>query len=232
MTTTTTTRPRSEGATPTASVSVVTRRAEPHTGTTRTPAARTPAARTGVTHSRRTARSGGAAVVAVLLLTVPVVGLLDAAPPSGSTLDVAASFLVVAGLDVLVGRGLYLSARHRAHPAAYAALLSRLGHALLLVVAAVLLASRGAAGVPAFRDDWGTALLVLAVHLAIAGVALWRARIAPRTLCAAVALCGAATLALAAAGGPAALLPLLVPALAGEAVLAAALLQHALRPSR
>lgn len=184
---------------------------------------------------RRTARSAGtagAAVVAILLLTVPVVGLLDAVRASTSTLDVAASFLVVAGLDVVVGLGLYLAARRRAHPAAYAALLSRVGHGLLLVVAAVLLATRGAAGVPAFRDDWGTALLVLAVHLAIAAVALWRARLAPRSLCAALALCGVATLALAAAAGPAGLGTLLAPTLAGEALLAAALLRHALLPGR
>ena len=179
------------------------------------------------------ARAAGLALVSALALTLPVAGLLDAVGPSPSTLDVAVSFLVVGGLEVVVGRGLYALARDRAHPAAYAALLSRVGHGALVAVAAALLASRGTAGVAAFRADWATALLVLAVHLVVAGVALWRARVTPRAVSATVAAGGAAALVVAAVtAGQDALLPVLVPLLVAEAVLAGTLLRCGLRRDR
>jgi hypothetical protein len=178
------------------------------------------------------ARLAGAALLAVLALTVPAAGVLAAVGPSASSLDVAASFLLVAALDVVVARGLYVLARGRAYPAAYAALLSRVGHGILLAIAAVLLASRGTAGLDGFRGDWSTALLVLAAHLCVAGVALWRARLVPRTVSAAVAGGGAASLVLAGVtAGEDVLLPVLVPLLVAEGVLACALLRCGLRPT-
>jgi hypothetical protein len=180
-----------------------------------------------------TARGAGLALVGGLALSVPAVGLLDAAAVGGSTLDVAASLLVVAALDLVVGRGLYVVAGGRVLPAAYAALLSRIGHGLVLAVAAGMLIVRGAPGVPAFRDDWSTASLVLAAHLLVAGVALWRSRIAPRGVALAVSAGGAASLTLAALpGGAPGLLTVLTPVLAADAVLAGALILHGLRPAR
>lgn len=180
-----------------------------------------------------TARGAGLALVGGLALSVPAIGLLDAAASGGSTLDLAASLLVVAGLDVVVGRGLYLVAGERALPAAYAALLSRIGHGLLLAVAAGMLLWRGGDGVAAFRDDWVAASLVLAAHLLVAGVALWRSRVAARGVALAVSAGGAASLALGAlATGASGLLPVLAPVLAADAVLAYALLGHGLRPAR
>jgi hypothetical protein len=145
-----------------------------------------------------------------------------------SSLDIAVSFVLVAALQVVVARGIYLLARQRAHPAAYAALLSRVGHAMLLAVAAGLLAVKGVDGVDGFRADWRTALLVLAVHLVVAAVALWRARLAPRAVPVAVAVGGAASLVLAAVTpGQEAILPVLAPLLVADALLAGALLRSA-----
>lgn len=212
--------------------------AAPHPSPSAARTSRTvPRARAGrVTRERAlagTARGAGLALVGGLAISVPAIGLLDAAAVGGSTVDVAASLLVVAALDVVVGRGLYLVAGGRALPAAYAALLSRFGHGLLLAVAAGLLLWRGAPGVPAFRHDWGTASLVLAAHLLVAGVTLWRSRIAPRGVALAVSAGGAASLTLAAlpTGAPG-LLAVLVPVLAADAVLAGALILHGLRPAR
>jgi hypothetical protein len=173
-----------------------------------------------------TARGAGLAIIGGLALSVPAVGLLDAAAGGGSTLDVAASLLVVAALDVVVGRGLYRVAGERALPAAYAALLSRVGHGLLLAAAAAMLLWRGGTGITAFREDWSTASLVLAAHLVVAAVALWRARVAPRALALAVATLAALP------GGAVGLLAVLAPVLVADAVLAFALLAHGLRPAR
>ncbi len=178
------------------------------------------------------ARTAGLSLLASLALVLPAVGLLDALPSGGSTLDVAASLVVVAGLDVLAGRGLYLAAGGRARPAAYAALLSRVGHALLLAVAASLLVLRGAEGVPAFRHDWATASLVLAAHLVIAGVALWRSRVTARGPALGVAAAGAVALLVPLAPGAAGLLTVLAPVLVGEAVLAVTLLHSGMHPAR
>ncbi len=215
MTTTTTSRPRAAAASPAS----VARRRGRATGAERALAG--------------TARGAGIALVGGLALSVPAVGLLDAVPTGGSTADVAASLFVVAGLDVVVGRGLYLVAGDRARPAAYAALLSRVGHGLLLAVAASLLLWRGSAGAAGFRHDWYTASLVLAAHLLVAGVALWRSRLTPRLVALAVTAGGGAALALAAlpTAGPG-LVALLVPVLTADAVLALALLAHGLRPAR
>jgi hypothetical protein len=180
-----------------------------------------------------TARGAGLAIIGGLALSVPAVGLLDAAAGGGSTLDVAASLLVVAALDVVVGRGLYRVAGERALPAAYAALLSRVGHGLLLAAAAAMLLWRGGTGITAFREDWSTASLVLAAHLVVAAVALWRARVAPRALALAMAAGGVLALTLAALpGGAEGLLAVLAPVLVADAVLAFALLAHGLRPAR
>ena len=178
--------------------------------------------------SAGTARIAAVALVTLLALTIPAVPLLDTPGAAVSSLDIAVSFVLVAALQVVVARGIYLLARQRAHPAAYAALLSRVGHAMLLAVAAGLLAVKGVDGVDGFRADWRTALLVLAVHLVVAAVALWRARLAPRAVPVAVAVGGAASLVLAAVTpGQEAILPVLAPLLVADALLAVALLRSA-----
>jgi hypothetical protein len=178
--------------------------------------------------SAGTARIAAVALVTLLALTIPAVPLLDTPGAAVSSLDIAVSFVLVAALQVVVARGIYLLARQRAHPAAYAALLSRVGHAMLLAVAAGLLAVKGVDGVDGFRADWRTALLVLAVHLVVAAVALWRARLAPRAVPVAVAVGGAASLVLAAVTpGQEAILPVLAPLLVADALLAGALLRSA-----
>ncbi len=182
--------------------------------------------------TRRAARDAGLALVAALALALPAGPLVVAAAPTSSALDVAVSFLVVAGLELVAARGVYAVARRRAHPAAYAALLSRAGHAVLVVVAATLLAARGRDGLGAFRDDLSTALVVLALHLVLAGLALHRARLAPWALSGPVALGGGAALALTAVSGSAALVPAAGAAFAAEAVLAVALLRCGLRSPR
>jgi hypothetical protein len=237
MTTTTTRRP--EPATPPPAdrpASAGLRRAAPPT-----PVVRNGAPGPRPRHVRRVtrgavpagaARTAGLSLVAALALTVPAVGLLDALEAGGSALDVAASLLVVAGLDVVAGRGLYLAAGGRARPAAYAALLSRVGHGLLLAVAAAFLVARGAEGAPAFRDDWTTASLVLAAHLVVAGVALWRSRVAARMPALAVTAAGGVALLVSLAPGTTGLLAVLSPVLVGEALLAVTLLHCGLHPAR
>ncbi len=200
-------------------------------------ATRAPRVRPGRRVARGTAAAGaartaGLAILASVALVVPAIGLLDTLPSGGSSLDVAVSLLVVAGLDVVVARGLYLAVGGRARPAAYAALLSRIGHALLLVVAATLLSTRGVEGLPTFRDDWTTATLVLAAHLVVAGVALWRSRVAARAPALAVTVAGTVALLVPLAPGAAGLLPVLAPVLVGEALLAVTLLHAGLHPAR
>ena len=88
-----------------------------------------------------------AAIAGTLALSLPAVALLDR-PAGTATVDVVASFLLVGGLEVVAARALWRLTRGHAHPAAYAALLARLGYALLLVVGALVLLVQGPAGRP------------------------------------------------------------------------------------
>ncbi|MGG5259841.1 hypothetical protein [Phycicoccus avicenniae] len=187
-----------------------------------------PGARVRAAATRRPAvRTAGLALAAglgSLALSVPAVAQLDGLGSRSSGIDVVASFLVVAVLEVVLARTLWTLTRDRARPAAWAALLARTGYALLVAVGAVLLLAQGDAGAEAFRGHWSDALGVLGLHLVAAAVALRQSGLAGRIGSTAMALCGA--LALVAGllpGTDPALTTVLVPAVTGEALLAAAL---------
>ena len=142
---------------------------------------------------RRGARVAGLALLAMVLVSVPATWLLDAAEPWGPA-AAGVAFLAVAALDVSAGWGLYLVLHRRAHPPAYAALVSRVGYAVLLAASAARLLWPGGGGVEAFEADWDRALIVFGLHLTVAAVALWRSRLAPRVVVAATGAAGAAYL--------------------------------------
>lgn len=175
---------------------------------------------------RHTARVAAVALAALTLLSVPATALLDTADRPGTRALVGAGFVVVAALEVVVGWGLYGLLRERAHPPAYAALVSRAGYAALLTAAAGRLLWPGGDGVAGFRADWSLALVVLGVHLLVTAVALWRSRRVPGAVVAGAAVAGTASL-LAVVGQGLPLpdvLPgagLLLPAALGELVLLA-----------
>jgi hypothetical protein len=142
---------------------------------------------------RRPARVAGVAIAAVTALLLPATALLDAADRPGTLAFVAVAFAVVAGLEVVVGWGLYALLRERAHSPAYAALVSRAGYAVLLTAAAGRLLWPGGDGVAGFRQDWSLALVVLGVHLLVTSVALWHSRRVPAVVVAGTALAGTAS---------------------------------------
>ena len=107
------------------------------------------------------------------MLSVPATALLDTADRPGTRALVGAGFVAVAALEVVVGWGLYVLLRERAHSPAYAALVSRGGYAVLLTAAAGRLLWPGGDGVAGFRADWSLALVVLGVHLLVTAIALW-----------------------------------------------------------
>ena len=176
---------------------------------------------------RRTARVAGVALAVLTVLSVPATALLDTADRPGGTRALAgAAFVSVAALEVVVGWGLYVLLRDRAHSPAYAALVSRGGYAVLLTAAAARLLWPGGDGVDGFRSDWSLALVVLGVHLLVTATALWCARWVPGAVVAGAAVAGTASLLAAVGGG----LPLpdvlpgagaLLPAALGEIVLLA-----------
>jgi len=143
---------------------------------------------------RHRARVATVALAALTVLCLPAAAVLDDADRPATRAAVGAVFVVIAGLEVVVGRGLYLLLRERAHPPAYAALVSRAGYAVLLAAAAGRLAWPGGDGAAGFRDDWSLALLVLGVHLLLTSVALWRSRRVPGAVVAGTALAGTASL--------------------------------------
>ncbi len=170
-----------------------------------------------------------AAIAGTLALSLPAVALLDR-PAGTATVDVVASFLIVGGLEVVAARSLWRLTRSHAHPAAYAALLARLGYALLLVVGALVLLVQGPSGTTAFGAHWGSALGVLGLHLVAVGVALRRCPAAGQFGPLLLSACGAAGLA--AALSPVDGVPLtaaLAPVLVGEVVLAGVLLRTTTR---
>ena len=142
---------------------------------------------------RHGTRVAGLALLAMVVVSVPATWLLDAAQPWAPP-AAGVAFLGIAALDVSAGWGLYLVLRRRAHPPAYAALVSRVGYAVLLAASAARLLWPGGGGVEAFRADWDRALLVFGLHLVVAAVALWRSRLVPRVVVAATAAAGAAYL--------------------------------------
>lgn len=179
----------------------------------------------------RTARLTVLGLLATLALSLPAVALIDGVGPRASSLDVVASFLIVAVLQVAVARGLWRVTREHAHPAAHAALLARTGYALLLTVGALVLLGTGPAGAAGFRDHWANALGVLGLHLLAAGVALWRSGSAGRVGPLALALSGATALAAGLLPLDAVTLPMvLAPAATGEVLLAVLLTRTAFSP--
>ena len=139
-----------------------------------------------------------AAVLASLALTVPALTLLGRADTA--TVDVVTSFLIVGGLELLVARALWSLTRRRSHPAAHAALLGRLGYALLVVVGALVLLDDGARGAAEFRQHWTSAAAVLGLQFVAQAVAFWHNRIGSRL--APLALAGAGVAAMAVALAP------------------------------
>ena len=176
--------------------------------------------------AHRTARVAAVALAALTALSVPATALLDSADRPGPRLLAGAAFVTVAALEVVVGWGLYVLLRERAHSPAYAALVSRGGYAVLLTAATGRLLWPGGDGVDGFRSDWSLALVVLGVHLLVTAIALWCARRVPGAVVAGTAVAGTASLLAALGGG----LPLpdvlpgagaLLPAALGEIVLLA-----------
>jgi len=142
----------------------------------------------------RPAMVAAVALAVVTVVSIPATALLDAADRPVTRAVVGAGFLVVAALEVLVGWGVYVVLRHRAHSSAYAALVSRAGYAALLAAAACRLLWPGGDGVAGFRADWSLALLVLGVHLLVTAVALWHSRVVPGAVVAGTAVAGTVAL--------------------------------------
>ena len=168
----------------------------PVAGPTSVPArAATAAQRVGTvtTLERRRARIAGAALATVTLLSIPAAALLDDADRPGARAVAGAAFVAIAALEVVVGWGVYMLLRERAHPPAYAALVSRAGYAVLLAAAAGRLVWPGGDGADGFRADWSLALVVLGVHLLVTAVALWRSRRVPGAVVLGTALAGTAS---------------------------------------
>lgn len=175
---------------------------------------------------RHAARLAGVALAVLTVLSVPVTALLDTADHPSVRALAGAGFVAVAALEVVVGWGLYVLLRDRAHSPAYAALVSRGGYAVLLTAAAGRLLWPGGDGVAGFRADWSLALVVLGVHLLVTTTALWSARRVPGPVVVGTAVAGTASLLAATGRG----LPLpdvlpgagaLLPVVLGEVVLLA-----------
>ena len=195
----------------------------------------TASSRTLTAEERGGARLAGAALVLVTLVSLPAAGLLGSttAPGAETTqLVLGLGFLVVAALDVVAAWGLHVMLRRRATPASTAQLVSRSGYAVLLAGAAAVLAWPGGAGTRGFERDWAVALIVFGLHLVIAGIALWRSRLAPRAVAALTTLAGFAYLADAALtrATDTSAADVLVPLMLGELVLMAWLLLASRRP--
>lgn len=141
---------------------------------------------------RRPALLAALSLVAVTVLSIPATALLDTADRQATRMVVGVGFLAVAALEVVVGWGLYVVLRERAHSSAYAALVSRGGYAVLLAAAAGRLLWPGGDGVVGFRADWSLALVVLGVHLLVTAVALWHSHVVPGAVVAGTALAGTA----------------------------------------
>lgn len=169
-----------------------TARTHPATTVSRTRPARPAGA--VLAHDRRPPLVAALALAVVTALSIPATALLDTADLPTTRALVGLGFLVVAALEVVVGWGLYVVLRDRAHSSAYAALVSRAGYAVLLAAAAGRLLWPGGDGIAGFRADWSLALLVLGVHLLVTSVALWHSRDVPGAVVAGTAVAGTVAL--------------------------------------
>ena len=208
----------------------------PATSTTRRPTRPSHAdLRTLTATERHGARLAGASLLALTLVSLPAAALLDGAAGPGAAatrIGIGVAFLVVAVLDVVAAWGLHLLLRRRATPASTAQLVSRSGYAVLLAGAAVVLTWPGGAGTVGFERDWSLALVVFGLHLVIAGIALWRARIAPKAVAVITAVAGLAYLLddVLTRTTQVTVTPYLVPLMLGELVLLGWLLRTSRRP--
>lgn len=186
---------------------------------------------------RRGARLAGVCLLLLTLVSLPAATLLEGAASPGAQatrVAVGVAFTVVAVLDVVAAWGMHLLLRRHATPASTAQLVSRSGYAALLAGAAVVLTWPGGAGTAGFERDWALALVVFGLHLVIAGVALWRSRIAPTVVVVATALAGLAYLLddVLTRFTDVTATPFLVPLMLGELVLLGWLLRTSRRPRR
>ena len=168
----------------------------PGAGPTSTPARAVSSAQpvgTVTAVERHRARIAGLALAAVTMMSIPAAALLDDADRLSARALAGGAFVAIAALEVVVGWGVFVLLRERAHPPAYAALVSRAGYAVLLAAAAGRLVWPGGDGADGFRADWSLALVVLGVHLLVTAVALWRSRRVPGAVVAGTALAGAAS---------------------------------------
>ncbi len=145
-------------------------------------------------HQRRAALLAGSTLLVLAPLGSWAVSLLEEVGPGGSTTGAGLAFLTVAALDVVAACGLYRLLRDRVPAPAHAAVVSRVGYAVLLAWAAALLVAHGGTGVAEFRADRADALLVFGLHLLIVAGAMWRARLAPRLVSLATGAAGVAYL--------------------------------------
>ncbi|WP_392543624.1 DUF4386 family protein [Oryzobacter telluris] len=191
--------------------------------------------RTLTATERRGARLAGASLLVLTLVSLPAAALLGGAAAPGdraTRVGIGLAFLVVAVLDVVAAWGLHLLLRRRATPASTAQLVSRSGYAVLLAGAAVVLTWPGGAGTVGFERDWSLALVVFGLHLVIAGIALWRSRIAPKAVAVITAVAGLAYLLddVLTRAADVTVTPYLVPLMLGELVLLGWLLRTSRRP--
>ncbi|WP_030526208.1 hypothetical protein [Phycicoccus jejuensis] len=185
-------------------------------------ASRSSVARGGVLAGTDRATPTGLAVlgpvVAATALTVPA--LVAAGRVGTATVDVAASFVLVAGLQALAARAAWRRTRAAARPAARAALLGRLGYALVLAATAVGLL--GPQDLAAARPAWAAGAGVLGIGLLAQAVALSRSRIGHPATRWVAGCAGVAAVALALVPGGVPTVPLLWCVVVGDLAAAAA----------
>ncbi|MBT9256875.1 hypothetical protein KMZ32_12925 [Phycicoccus sp. MAQZ13P-2] len=156
-------------------------------------------------------------VVAATALTVPA--LLAAGRTGTATVDVAASLVLVAGLQTVAARAAWRRTRTAARPAAGAALLGRLAYALVLTVTAVGLLGPG--DLLGAQRAWTAGAGVLGIGLLAHAVALSRSRIGRPATRWVAGCAGAAAVVLALVPGGAPTVPLLWCVVAGDLAAAA-----------
>ncbi|HMM96368.1 hypothetical protein [Phycicoccus sp.] len=197
-------------------------------GPTRAPALRSAAGHGRALRATRSARTALVALLGSLTLTVPALTLLGRADTA--TVDVVTSFLIVGALELVTARALWSLTHRRSPPAAYAALLARIGYALLVAVGALVLLDDGARGAAEFRQHWTSAAAVIGLGFVALAVAFWHSRIGTRI--APLALAGTGLAGMAVAVLPVDVPPVasVLPLVVGDLVLVAALAGRTVRP--